>query len=93
MGLILNIALLALAFTYAVVSFGGDNWVKGDSPLYQRITKRGWFAIFFLLLTLAVGTAKEVLSQKTEADLKKERDALAHNWRLPTACLRNNASL
>src|SRR5438128_12387760 len=75
MGFFLNLALIVAAFLYAVTAFGGETWHKGDLPLRERITNRGWICLVLLCATLALGTSKEVRSRKIEATLQGERDA------------------
>jgi hypothetical protein len=60
MTLLLNIALAVFGLTSTLAAFGGETWRRGDQPLLERVTARGWLALSCLLLAFATGIAKEV---------------------------------
>lgn len=67
MELFLNVTLLITGFLFSIAAIGGDKYLKGNEPLYRRITRRGWLSIACLILTLSCGVAKEYLSAKKSA--------------------------
>jgi hypothetical protein len=56
----INLALLLLGSTGALAAFGGETWRRGDEPVRNRITRRGWLALVCMLATLTLGVVKEV---------------------------------
>jgi hypothetical protein len=75
MKIFLSILLLVLASLSTLCAFGGRTWNEGSGPVLKRITLRGWLALVCLVLTLAVGTFKELLSNSEE----KRKEAVAAN--------------
>jgi hypothetical protein len=41
----LNILLLLVGTTATPAAFGGETWKKGDQPILERITVRGWISL------------------------------------------------
>jgi hypothetical protein len=74
-GLALNIALLLLGTAATLAAFGGDTWVKGDTPLIKRITPRGFASLFCLIGALVLGVTKEIQSTQAEQSLIAQRDS------------------
>jgi len=85
--LLINILLLVAGFASAIVAFGGDTWTKGKKPVLERITARGWISILAMVVALALGAYKEILtksqdeaksaeSKAREAELKADRARL-----------------
>lgn len=72
--IVLNVSLLFIACFAAVVAIGGDTWDKTNPRLWKRITKRGWVAITCALLTLVIGTTKEVHSSYIKSDIRKSAE-------------------
>ncbi|MGA2891021.1 MAG: hypothetical protein ABSE51_23615 [Terracidiphilus sp.] len=71
---LLNIALLAVGSAATLAAFGGETWKKGESPIYRRITVRGWVSLLCLALALFLGVAREILAAKENAAAKAEAD-------------------
>jgi preprotein translocase subunit SecG len=69
----LGVALLAIGTVATLSAFTGETSKKGSKPFLQRVTQRGWISLFCLLLTLVLGTAKEIATSKEDA--KKEQAA------------------
>ncbi|MEW8626583.1 MAG: hypothetical protein AB2551_12580 [Candidatus Thiodiazotropha sp.] len=76
MDIAINIALLMAGFIGAVAAIGGDTWHKGDDPVLQRITKRGWLSIVALSLTLGLGVVKEISAVDASKEAKEAQKAL-----------------
>lgn len=85
--LTISVLLLIAGFAATIVAFGGDTWIKGEKPFLERITARGWISIVALIVALALGMCKEVLTKSEEvakdaqtiareAELKADRKIL-----------------
>jgi hypothetical protein len=72
---LINIILAILGLTSTLAAFGGETWKKGNEPLIDRITKRGFLSLFCLLSAFSLGVFKEIKinqqKSKSEADNKK----------------------
>lgn len=79
MSFAINLMLLLLGTTGALAAFGGETWKKGDDPVLKRVTRRGWLALACMLATLALGIAKEVLSNTSAAESSDRQRALERN--------------
>lgn len=66
--LFLNIVLSIFGSVFALATFFGETWVKGDNPLKKKITPIGRISLICLLITVGVGLWKEVESSKATAD-------------------------
>ena len=69
----LNIALLIVGTAATLAAFGGKTWSEGPEPILARINLRGWISLLCLVLAFAVGTVKEVVTQRE--DTRKENTA------------------
>src|SRR5262245_11293859 len=74
MDVLINIALLALAFASGIVAIGGETWLKGESGLKGKITRRGWSAVLLLALTLILGIIKEVQTNEQTRKLREDQE-------------------
>jgi len=73
MAVLLNIGLLIVGATATLAAFGGETWRRGEEPITERITVRGWMSLFCLVLALSLGVMKE-LDAKYQ-DYKKQQEA------------------
>lgn len=64
---LLNILLLIIGTTATLCAFGGETWKKGDEPILNRITVRGWISLACLLLALGIGFIKEIKTAQEDA--------------------------
>jgi len=71
---LLNIALLVVGSAATLAAFGGETWRKGTSPIFERITARGWLSLFCLASALFLGVAKELLGAKNDVAARAEAD-------------------
>jgi hypothetical protein len=74
--LAINISLLLLASLGSCLAIGGDTWDK-EKPFPQCITRRGWTAIICLLLALALGIWKEILTDRTATKAERLQEQTA----------------
>jgi len=72
----INLALLVLGTAGALTAFGGETWRKTNEPLRRRITRRGWLALCCMLIALALGIIKEMLSNAASAVAETQRGEL-----------------
>jgi hypothetical protein len=72
MTVLINVVLLALGFVGTLAAFGGETWKKGDEPLLNRVTRRGWLSLFCLFLALTLGITKEVRNSGEKAGLEDQ---------------------
>jgi len=63
----LNIALLVIGTMATLAAFGGKTWRDGSEPFLERVTARGWISLMCLVLALAIGTIKEIRTQREDA--------------------------
>jgi Bacterial SH3 domain len=75
MTLLLNIVLALLGLTGTLAAFGGETWRKGDQPLLERVTKRGWLALTCLILAFSTGVVKEVRAYRAANDAQAAKEA------------------
>lgn len=59
----IEISLLIVGFSGALLAIGGDTWVKKPLPWYLRVTGRGWLAIVCLVLALVLGITRQFRGQ------------------------------
>lgn len=71
--LAMQIIVVAAGIFGTLVAFGGDTWVKAPKPFISRITLRGWFSIFFLLVSLSAGIVEKILTNSHDG--KKDLEA------------------
>jgi hypothetical protein len=80
--LVLSVLLLVIGTVATLSAFGGESWTKGKTPIWKRITNRGWISLACLAAALALGTAKEILSSRESAksalELAQTRKDLSH---------------
>ena len=69
--IILNIALLLIGTTATLAAFGGKTWQEGSDPAIKRVTFRGWVSLGCLFAALALGTIKEIQTQKDTKEKEK----------------------
>src|SRR5271156_3777458 len=67
MTLLLNVALLLIGTMATLAAFGGQTWRDGPEPILARITARGWISLMCLVLAFAIGTIKEVITEREDA--------------------------
>jgi len=63
----LNLALLVIGTMATLAAFGGKTWRDGPERVLERVTARGWISLMCLVLAFAIGTIKEVMSQREAA--------------------------
>ena len=63
----LNIVLLIIGTMATLAAFCGLTCRDGPEPVLERVTARGWISLLCLVLALAVGTIKELITQREEA--------------------------
>jgi FtsZ-binding cell division protein ZapB len=85
--LVLNLLLALLGLTATLAAFGGETWRKGEEPLRQRITSRGWVSVFCLLAAFSLGIVKEVRSnaeqeQAARHSAQQQQKAARENQRV-----------
>ncbi|UTW59661.1 SH3 domain-containing protein [Kordiimonas sp. SCSIO 12603] len=68
-----NIAITLLGLGATLSAFGGETWLKGDAPLVQRITKRGWISLVCILSAIVLGVIKEVSQHQSRVATAKEQ--------------------
>jgi hypothetical protein len=87
MGAVINIALLSLSFLGALAAFGGETWKRGEEPLRQRVTRRGWASITFLCLALLLGIVKEIRNSRETGGLTAQVKTLQDQLKQSRALL------
>jgi hypothetical protein len=60
--LFINILIAAFGLAATLSAFGGDTWDKDEPGLIQRITIRGWFSVFSIVIAFSLGLYKEIHS-------------------------------
>jgi hypothetical protein len=63
----LNIALLVIGTMATLAAFGGKTWRDGPESILERITVRGWVSLMCLVLAFAIGTIKEIRTEREDA--------------------------
>jgi len=63
----LNIALLVIGTMATLAAFGGQTCRDGAEPILERVTARGWISLMCLVMALAIGTIKELVTQREDA--------------------------
>jgi hypothetical protein len=63
----LNIVLLVIGTMATLAAFGGETCREGSEPILERITARGWISLMCLVLALAIGTIKEIRTEREDA--------------------------
>lgn len=74
MTLLLNIALAVFGLTSTLAAFGGETWRKGEQPLLDRITPRGWLALSCLILSFVIGFTKEIRAYAAAIESTKAKE-------------------
>jgi len=70
----INIALATFGLLATLAAFGGETWRKGNQPIFKRITKRGWLALFCIVTTFSLGVDKEIkTNERAEAQTLKNK--------------------
>jgi hypothetical protein len=78
--LTLNLLLALFGLIGSLAAFGGETWVKGGTQILRRITKRGWVALFCLLIAFVLGGVKEVaLSRASKVEIAEKKKLQAEN--------------
>jgi len=70
--LILNILLAVAALLMSLAPIGGETLRKGEPKYLKRLTGRGWLSLVLIVITAAVTIIREIYSDKTHEDERKQ---------------------
>ncbi len=76
MELAATIVLAVAGLGALLTGFGGDTWRKGPEPFLQRITRRGWVSLAFVLIALIAGEPTHTLAETSTQIGDRQRSAI-----------------
>ena len=86
----INVSLVLFASIGTVVAIGGRTWDASQAVLLKKFTKLGWLALLCVLMSMVLGTTKEIRHARTLGENQAKLDTLETT---NTTLLNNNDDL